>query len=143
MAKFYYDILNKDRKNILHLLRYFKKEFYLAGGTGLALQIGHRDSADFDFFIKGDFFTVDLFKKIKTLFAGYNIKKTQEDKDTLSVSVGGNIKLSFFTYKYKLINHIISDSNLTIASILDIGCMKLAAITGRATEKDYIDLYFI
>lgn len=143
MTNLYYNILNDERKNILPLLKCFKKDFYLAGGTGLSLQIGHRDSADFDFFTKKDFSTASLFKEIKKVFKSYKIKKTQEDQNTLSVSINRNIKLSFFTYKYKLIGKLKSDANLNLASIVDIGCMKLMAITSRATEKDYIDLYFI
>lgn len=46
----FYNILNKKRTDILPFLKAFKKDFYLAGGTGLALQLGHRDSIDFDFF---------------------------------------------------------------------------------------------
>jgi predicted nucleotidyltransferase component of viral defense system len=42
-----------------------------------------------------------------------------------------------------LIGKIIDEPNLRIASIEDIACMKLAAIVARATNKDYIDLYFI
>ena len=143
MMNLYYNILDDERKNILHLLRCFKKDFYLAGGTGLALQIGHRDSVDFDFFTKKDFSALDLFKEIKRVLRGYNIKKTQEDQNTLSVSINRNIKLSFFTYKYKLIDKLKSDANLNLASMADIGCMKLTAITSRATEKDYVDLYFV
>jgi hypothetical protein len=46
----HYEILDENRIKILPLLKNFKDDFYLAGGTGLALQIGHRDSIDFDFF---------------------------------------------------------------------------------------------
>ena len=66
----FYDILDQRRQQILPLLKVFQGRFYLAGGTALALQIGHRDS-------------------------------------------------------------------------IDIACMKLSAITGRATQKDYVDLYFL
>jgi hypothetical protein len=48
----FYSILDKKRIDILPLLKEFRKDFYLAGGTALALQIGHRDSLDFDFFLR-------------------------------------------------------------------------------------------
>ena len=48
------EILDKELIKILSLLKIFKDDFYLAGGTGLALQIGHRQSVDFDFFALGD-----------------------------------------------------------------------------------------
>ncbi len=61
----------------------------------------------------------------------------------MTVLVDKNIKLSFFTYKYKLLNDLIDEKNLKLASVEDIGCMKLSAITGRATNKDYVDIYYI
>lgn len=57
----YYGILDKKRIDILPLLKPFKKDFYLAGGTALALQIGHRDSIDFGFLKKNDFDVVKTF----------------------------------------------------------------------------------
>mgnify|MGYP000150302427 CR=1 FL=1 len=45
-----YNILDQKRIDMLSFFKHFKNDFYLAGGTALALQIGHRDSVDFDFF---------------------------------------------------------------------------------------------
>lgn len=76
----FYDILDKKRIKILPLLKSFKNRFYLAGETALALQIGHRDSVDFDFFSKNDFDTINLFKEIKDVFKECKIVKIQEEK---------------------------------------------------------------
>lgn len=138
----FYDILNKKIIEILPALKDFKNEFYLAGGTGLALQIGHRDSVDFDFFKKGDINTKELFEKIKKVFNNHKAVLIQEEKNTLSVLID-DIKLSFFGHNYPLIESPVEEENLKVASIKDIGCMKLLAIMGRATNKDYIDLYYI
>jgi len=139
----FYNILDKKRLKILPLLKNFKKDFYLAGGTGLALQLGHRDSIDFDFFSKNNIDTQKLFLQIKKIFKGYKILKIQEEKNTLTVFIDENIKLSFFTYNYKLIKKTIDEPYFNIASIIDIADMKLSAIVSRANNKDYIDLYFI
>jgi predicted nucleotidyltransferase component of viral defense system len=139
----YYDILDKKRLDILPLLKNFKADFYLAGGTALALQLGHRDSVDFDFFNPNDFDTFKLFKKIKEVFVGKNIIKIQEEKNTLTVLIDSDIKISFFAYKYELIEKIIKEESLNLASIPDIAAMKLTAIISRATNKDYIDLYYV
>jgi hypothetical protein len=139
----FYNILDKKRLTVLPLLKNFKADFYLAGGTGLALQLGHRDSIDFDFFSARDIDTVKLFSAIKQVFKGYKIIKVQEERNTLTVFIDENIKLSFFTYPYKLLKKPLNEPNFRIAAILDIAIMKLAAIVSRATNKDYIDLYFI
>lgn len=139
----FYNILDKKRINLLPLFRNFKKEFYLAGGTALALQIGHRDSDDFDFFCKKDIDTQKLFVDIKNFFKDYKVVKVQDECNTLTVIVDNSIKLSFFSYKYELMQQLIDEPNLKIASIIDIACMKLIAITSRASNKDYIDIYYV
>ncbi len=139
----FYHILDKNRLQIISKFKNFKKDFYLAGGTALALQIGHRDSIDFDFFTEKDIDQKKLFAEIKQIFKKSKILKVQEEKNTLTVILDEKIKLSFFTYKYKLIKKLIQTESLNLASIEDIACMKLAAITSRAVNKDYIDLYFI
>lgn len=139
----FYEILDKKRRDVLPLLKSFKDYFYLAGGTALALQIGHRDSVDFDFFTKNKIDTQNLFTKIKEIFSKNTVLKTQEEKNTLSVLIDDNIKLSFFTYEYDLLLDLHLEENLNLASVEDIACMKLSAILSRATNKDYIDLYYI
>ncbi len=137
------DILDENRKSILPLLKNLKSDFYLAGGTALALQLGHRDSIDFDFFTENDLDTGVLLEKLQDIFKEYPIKKIQEEKNTLTIIVDDDIKLSFFTYKYPLVKPLIEEEFLRLASVEDIASMKLSAIVSRATEKDYVDLYFI
>lgn len=139
----FYDILDKKRLDLLPLFKNLKSDFYLAGGTALALQIGHRDSIDFDFFKEGEVDTQKLFSNLEGFVKGRHILKIQEERDTLGLIIDDNVKVSFFGYKYKLINELIHEENLNLASVGDIGCMKLSAITGRASSKDYVDLYYI
>lgn len=139
----YWEILDKNRTEILPLLAEFKDQFYLAGGTALALQLGHRDSIDFDFFLQNEFSNDILFKKIENVFSNYKIVKTQDEKDTLTVKINENIKLSFFTYRYVLVKPLIKTEYFDLASIEDIACMKLSAIVSRYLLKDYVDIYWI
>ena len=139
----FYDILDKKRLEIIHHFINFKDKFYLAGGTSLALQIGHRDSFDFDFFSDEQFDTEKLFQKVKDIFKDHDIKKIYEEKNTLTVALDNSIKISFFYYKYPLIDKLIDEPFLKLASKEDIGCMKLTATTGRSSNKDYVDLYYI
>jgi len=139
----HYEVLDEKRRDFLPLLVNFKENFYLAGGTGLALLLGHRASLDFDFFTKKSFDPKKMFEKCLSIFQNFNIKKIQEEKDTLTIIVGQDIKISFFAYPYDLVDDLVESEYFKIASMTDIGCMKLSAITGRSTMKDYVDIYFI
>jgi hypothetical protein len=140
----HWNILDTARTSLLPLLsECLKDSWYLAGGTGLALQIGHRDSIDFDFFKEGDFDTGSLREQVLEVCVGHVVQFTQEEKNTLSCVIDERVQVSFFGYPYPLRNPTVSTPYFPIASIVDIGCMKLAAITSRSVEKDYVDLHFI
>ena len=140
----YWTILDDERRRMLPTLEWARSEgFYLAGGTALALQIGHRDSVDFDFFKGEAFDTALLFEHLSEEFSNSTVVKVQDERNTLGLVVAERIKLSFMCYPYPLLRPLVSAENLDLADIADIGCMKLSAITGRGTMKDYVDLYFI
>lgn len=75
-------------------------------------------------------------------FTGFDVIKTYEEKNTLYILANG-VKISFFMYKYKNIGNILKTEYFNIFSLEDIWAMKLWAIQNRATNKDYIDLYYI
>ncbi|TSC55543.1 MAG: hypothetical protein G01um101418_865 [Parcubacteria group bacterium Gr01-1014_18] len=139
----HYDILDSFRRDLLPAFGAFKGEFYLAGGTALALQLGHRDSFDFDFFKKEDFDPMALWKRLEKHFVPHSLQMIQNERNTLSVIIGEKVKLSFFSYDYPMIEPLLPEPYLNMAGMLDIGCMKLSAIIARATLKDYVDLYYI
>lgn len=140
--QFFPDILDDQRRAILPSFKNIKDHFYLAGGTGLALQLGHRDSIDFDFFTANPFSTEKLWQELGEIFNSSALIKIQEEENTLTVTIDG-VKVSFFSFPYKLIEAVVNYDFFNIASIADIGCMKLSAITSRSLAKDYVDLYFI
>jgi len=143
MPLFLQETLDKSRMDLLPNLVHIKKlGFYLAGGTALALEIGHRQSVDFDFFRKEDFDSGELFETLQNIFSGKECKKTFESKNTLYLEING-VKFSFFGYKYPLIEEVISNEYLELASPLDIAAMKLFAIQKRAAKKDYTDIYYL
>ncbi len=118
-------------------------DFYLAGGSGLALQINHRISVDFDLFSHnnrlGD---IEREKLRKIIGESGNITIRTAKDWTLEVILDG-VLISFFYYDYPLVEPLISFNSMKIASIADIGLMKLASIVGRGSKKDFIDIYFI
>jgi predicted nucleotidyltransferase component of viral defense system len=117
----------------------FIDEFYLAGGTGLALQIGHRRSIDFDFFIPDDFDTSDIIAKLIKIG---KYQRDNEEKNTINGSLN-NLRISFFGYKYKVIDDLKFYNRIRLAGLKDIAAMKLEAIAGRGSKKDFIDLFFL
>ena len=138
----HYEILDNKRQEILPSLAFLKEKFYLAGGTALSLQFGHRKSEDFDFFTREKFDEQRLLLQLKEIFGNRFVEILQQEWQTVDLAVDG-IKISFFYLPYPLLENTIDDANLRLASVLDIGCMKLNAITGRSVNKDFVDLYYI
>src|SRR3989344_753644 len=137
----YPNILNKNQLTIATKLKLPETpSFYLAGGTALALQIGHRTSIDFDFYSQKNFSSSQLAQHIKKTFPDAKILFTEED--TLKTEVG-NTELSFFYYSNKMLESFNKFQGLRLASLADIGAMKLAAIVQRGTKRDFIDVYFL
>lgn len=133
------EIISKETKNSLEILRDLLDGFYLAGGTGLALQIKHRFSDDLGFFNQKEFNPKTLLQKIKNL-CSFSVEKTEELALT---GIFNKTKISFLGYDYPLLKSLKKIEGIKVADIADIGCMKLTAISSRAAKKDFIDLYFI
>ena len=133
-------ILTGAQQTVLELLSRIPevRTFYLASGTGLALQLGHRRSEDFDFFRAPALVPQDLLAVLRE--AG-DLIVLQEAAGTLTVRLHG-VATSFFHYDYPLLRPLReSPWALPIADPDDIAAMKLAAIAGRGSRKDFVDLY--
>jgi len=133
--------LTKRAKENLAVLGRSKilKDAYLAGGTAVALQLGHRISVDFDFFTTEDFVPKMFSAKLSKL--GVFIEE-QTSKGTVSGIFEG-IRFSLFVYKYPLLFKPLKYQFLKIADIRDIATMKIDAIATRGLKRDFVDLYFI
>lgn len=114
------------------------KDFYLAGGTALALQYHHRESIDLDWFTQKPIQTAMLIKHLSKLGKFTLVK---EEENTVE-GILDKVKLSFMMYPYPMIGKEQPYlKHIKIASVHDIAIMKLGAIAGRNTKKDFIDLY--
>lgn len=113
--------------------------FNLAGGTALALQIGHRISVDLDFFGDVDFEGITILDSLRDIA---EIKIINQSRAILILNVNG-IKVDFVRYRYPLLHPVREMDGVRLFSILDIGSMKLAAITNRGRKRDFFDLFFI
>ena len=134
-------ILDRKRRALLPKLAFLKKRgFYLAGGTALALQIGHRTSVDFDYYCPNDFDADELYQSIQKHCATVSPSKTSTQ--SLFVKIAG-VEFSFFVYRYPLLQPLVDTEYIALTSIDDIAAMKLLAIMQRGKKRDFIDLYFI
>lgn len=116
------------------------KNFYLVGGTALALQLGHRNSIDIDLFTRTDFDSDEL---LVLLEKKYKVE-TRFKKGSTIISLVNNIKTDFIRHDYPLVNQPITEEEITFLSKEDIAAMKVHAITQSGKRvKDFIDIYFL
>ena len=114
-------------------------DFLLVGGTSLALQIGHRNSIDIDLFGKCEI-DEELFTKTLEQFGNFEVFK--KSKNILITAVNG-VKVDFVNYQFPLLKKPTVIEGIRMASKEDVAAMKLNAIYGRGSKKDFIDLYFL
>lgn len=117
----------------------FIQDFYLVGGTALALYFGHRESIDLDFFSAQDFSLEKLKREISAI-GQYRL--TNEEIGTLDGMLD-DVKLTFIRYEYPLLFPLVDFEGIKLADERDIACMKIDAVSSRGSKKDFIDLYFL
>lgn len=115
--------------------------FSLAGGTGLALLLGHRISVDLDFFTNSKFDSRELFETLRDV---YDVSNCSQSSNSLSLSVkfqSETIKVDFLRHNYPLVQPVQVLDGVTIFSMADIAAMKLNAIANRGAKKDFYDIH--
>ena len=135
------EVINLEAERTLESLRTLGilERFYLAGGTGLALHLGHRRSNDLDFFSPDSVDPEALIRKMKML-SGFAVPALAPD--TLHATVE-TTKVSFLAYPYPVLFPYATFLGVNVSDSRDIACMKLAAIAGRGIKRDFVDLYFV
>jgi len=134
------EILNNNQVELLPLIGEFKREYYLVGGTAIALYLGHRRSIDFDLF------------KYSPLNRKKNLDKVQESRFSTLVTwnvadqmnlIVNNVKITFYQYPFQIKANNIFDNIIRLPNLLDLAAMKAYALGRRSKWKDYVDLYFL
>ena len=117
----------------------YLSDFFLVGGTSLALQIGHRESYDLDFFAQQPFSTEQMMQHMRLAW-GSDMLSTSEH---ILITMTQGVKVDFVVHPYSLKNPLLQTDGLRLLSQEDIALMKIAAIAGRGRKRDFFDLYFL
>ncbi len=123
----------------LNSIELLASTFALAGGTSLALQIGHRQSIDLDFFSPTTFNV----RELEITLAGdpaINFQMINSNSRMLFCYLN-NIKCDFVNEPAPLINQFLNFDNVHYFSVEDIAAMKMHTICGRGKKKDFFDIY--
>ena len=134
-------ILTEQQRELLPLIQQFSQEFYLVGGTAIALYVGHRRSIDFDLFTRQEIRR----NRIKRIIEQQNIPITTvlyEASDQLHLVVN-SVKVTFFQFPYHVDHPVDFEGIIELPTLLDLAAMKAHALGGRAKWKDYVDLYVL
>lgn len=137
---FHNAILNDKQVELLPLIGEFKREYYLVGGTAIALYIGHRRSIDFDLF---KFAPLNQKKNVEKIHQfGYEPLITWNVTDQMNLVVN-DVKLTFFQYPFQIKANNIFEGQIHIPELIDLAAMKAYALGRRSKWKDYVDLFFL
>lgn len=135
---------NAVEEGTLELLRNISShagfaDFYLAGGTALGLQIGHRMSIDLDFFSAHGF---DENHLVSILEKDYNASIISQYENTVLTNIKG-VKVDIISHQYERLSNDIIVDGMRMASKDDIAAMKLNAVVNRGSKKDFVDVCFL
>jgi hypothetical protein len=136
----HYEALTENGKKLFPKLAEFP-DFYLAGGTALAFQIGHRVSVDFDLFIGGKI-KKTLLAKVEEVFSKCTREILVNNSNELTL-LADSVKITFLSYPFPVLLPFEKQKGINFLGIKEIGATKAYTIGRRGQIKDYIDVYFI
>ncbi|MBI5286898.1 MAG: nucleotidyl transferase AbiEii/AbiGii toxin family protein [Deltaproteobacteria bacterium] len=135
------DVLSEGQQRLLPLIHKFQNDFYLAGGTAIALQIGHRRSIDFDLFSRKSLNTLEIVNIIKR--SALVINTTLEETTIELTLVVNGVKVTFLEYPFDIKPSLNLDNIIMMPDLLTLASTKAYSLGRRSKWKDYVDLYFI
>ena len=134
------EILNNQQIELLPLMSQFKREYYLVGGTAIAIYIGHRRSIDFDLFKLS---AINHKKNLDRIASsGFEHTVTRRVTEQMNLIVNG-VKVTFFQYPFPVQISTTFEDCFRLPSLLDLAAMKAYALGRRSKWKDYVDLFFL
>lgn len=134
------EILSDEQIQLLPLVSTFRREFYLVGGTAIALHIGHRRSIDFDLFRKSRLNHKNILSKIDQFHYSYSV--TRRVSEQLNLTIQG-VKFTFYEYPFPVEAPCDFEKFIRLPELIDLAAMKAYAMGRRSKWKDYVDLCFL
>jgi len=134
------NILSDRQNELLSFISDFRRNYYLVGGTAIALHIGHRRSIDYDLFTAKTLNKSLIKRKIYEQKSGKQL--LFEDIDQMHFLLN-EVKITFFNYPYPIKHDEMVKRFISMPSLITLSAMKAFALGRRAKWKDYVDLYFI
>ena len=134
------EIFNQNQLKLLPFVAQFKKEFYLVGGTAIALYIGHRRSIDFDLFKFSQIKPKSIIKTISGFGYPYTVTRRVTEQMNLTIY---DVKFTFYQYPFKISETEMFNDILRLPKLIDLTAMKAYALGRRSKWKDYVDFYFL
>ena len=134
------EILSDKQLELLPVMAGFRREYYLVGGTAIALYLGHRRSIDFDMFKPSP---INHKKTLDRLTeSGFPCMVTRRVTEQMNLIVN-DVKVTFFQYPFPVQPTEKLEPYFRLPSLLQLAAMKAYALGRRSKWKDYVDLYFL
>ena len=136
----YSEILNGKQEELLPLMSQFRREYYLVGGTAIALYLGHRRSIDFNLF---KFSTINHKRNLDKISSSpFDYIVTRRVTEQMNLIIN-DVKVTFFQYPFPIEPISKYGKYFRMPSLLQLAAMKAYALGRRSKWKDYVDLYFL
>lgn len=133
------EVLTEESRKLFSKLSIFKQDFYLAGGTALALQLGHRVSVDLDLFSPNPI-KKTLLARVEEIYKEALVEVFANDSRELTILTQG-VKHTFLHYPFPVIFPFEKDDTINLLSVKEILATKAYSVGRRGVFKDYVDLY--
>ena len=134
------EIFNNRQRELLPLMSEFQREYYLVGGTAIALYLGHRRSIDFDLFKYSNIYHKRNLDKISKSSFEYVVTRRVAEQMNLIVN---DVKVTFFQYPFEIKPTAKFEKVFRMPSLKKLAAMKAYALGRRSKWKDYVDLFFL
>ena len=134
------EVLNNRQIELLPVMEAFKREYYLVGGTAIAMHIGHRRSIDFDMFKLSPLNHKKNLDKLNKSGCPYVVTRRVEEQMNLIIN---DVKVTFFQYPFDIKTTEKFENTFRIPPLIDLAAMKAYALGRRSKWKDYVDLFFL